>query len=458
MDRHDSPFHEFGRNGATQQQLELIAKTIASSPKLNRELTQVIDSGDVLRLRKLDEGASADGSYDSTHRTLNLSSRVLERPPTRATMDRLAAVMGHEVSHAMQREDAFSVGARFTEQIQELAQTNAAKRDYTAIVASHIQNDRKQEALAELNGLNTLADRMRSAGQPLTRESFADRAQDLVSCVTKTPTRLDPRIHFDTSTGAIPVDAQNIEAVASCFYDIVRPKGEYRYDSATYAISVIAQKEFEARRLDPDRSPTGAELNLKSLGIDPQKLKAHTFDLGPMRDGPFYLTDTSGPQKQIIEIQHSAQRQEESKHLQGPSTVQEPAHPDHLLYRQATDSVAALDRAIGKPPDAGSERLAASLLVLAKESGLQRIDHIVLSQGAPGVRPGENVFVVQGDLNDPAHLRAHMKTEQATATPVEASFQQLEAVNQRRQSEQQSEAQQLTAALAAESARTGFSR
>src|SRR5688572_25568765 len=120
MDRHDSPFHEFGRNGATQQQLELIAKTIASSPKLNRELTHVIDSGDVLRLRKLDEGASADGSYDSPHRTLNLSSRVLERPPTRATMDRVAAVMGHEVSHAMQREDAFSAGARFTEQIQEL--------------------------------------------------------------------------------------------------------------------------------------------------------------------------------------------------------------------------------------------------------------------------------------------------------------------------------------------------
>lgn len=457
MDRHDSPFHEFGRNGASKQQLELIAKAIAGSPKLNRELTQVIDSGEVMRLRKLDEGASADGSYDSTHRTLNLNPRVLDRQPTRATLDRLTAVIGHEVSHAMQRADAFSAGARFTERVQELAQSNTAKRDYTAIVASHIQNDRKQEALAELNGLNTLADRMRNAGQPVTRESFADRAQDLVSCVTRTPTRLDPRIHFDASTGTIPVDAQNIEAVASCFYDIVRPKGEYRYDSAAYAISIIAQKEFEARRLDPDRSPTGAELDLKSLGIDPQKLQAHTFDLGPMRDGPFYLTDISGPQKQIIEIQHSARRQEESKHLQGPATAQDPTHPDHQLYQQAIDGVAALDRAIGKTSDAGSERLAVSLLVLAKENGLQRIDHVVLSQAAPGVRPGENVFVVQGELNDPAHLRAHMKTNQATAKPIEASFQQLETVNQR-QSEQQSEAQQLTAALATEPARTGFSR
>jgi len=54
MDRHESLFHEFGRNGASKQQLELIAKTIASSPKLNHEITRAIDAGDIGRLGYVD--------------------------------------------------------------------------------------------------------------------------------------------------------------------------------------------------------------------------------------------------------------------------------------------------------------------------------------------------------------------------------------------------------------------
>lgn len=109
MDRRESLFHEFGRDGASKQQLELIAKTIASSPKLNHELTRAIDAGDIGRLGYVARNSSADGTYDSTHRALNLSPRVLDQPETRRTLDRLASVMGHEVSHAMQRADAFSL-------------------------------------------------------------------------------------------------------------------------------------------------------------------------------------------------------------------------------------------------------------------------------------------------------------------------------------------------------------
>ncbi|WP_064749983.1 XVIPCD domain-containing protein [Lysobacter antibioticus] len=457
MDRRESLFHEFGRDGASKQQLELIAKTIASSPKLNHELTRAIDAGDIGRLGYVARNSSADGTYDSTHRALNLSPRVLDQPETRRTLDRLASVMGHEVSHAMQRADAFSANVRFVGQVQELAQSNLARRDYTAIVANHIQSDRRQEALAELNGMNTLADRMRNAGETVTAEAFALRARPHSACVTGMPGSLDPRVCFDSTAGAIPVDAANIDAVASCFYDIARTKGEYRYDTAAYAISMIAQKEFEARRLDPDRSPTGAELDLKSLGLDPQKLRAQSFDFGPMRDGPFYLVDTSSQPRQVIELRHTPRNRDEAKHLQGPSTAQDPSHLDHRLYQQAIEGVAALDRALGKAPDAGSERLAASLLGLAKENGLQRIDHVVLSQGGTGLRPGENVFVVQGALDDPAHLRAHMKTEQAVATPVEASMQRLEAVNQRLGEQQSLAGQQLNDVIA-EPARPGLSR
>jgi len=36
--------------------------------------------------------------------------------------------------------------------------------------------------------------------------------------------------------------------------------------------------------------------------------------------------------------------------------------------------------------------------------------------------------VVQGELNDPAHLRAAMPTDRAVQTPVEQSLQQIQAV------------------------------
>jgi hypothetical protein len=61
---------------------------------------------------------------------------------------------------------------------------------------------------------------------------------------------------------------------------------------------------------------------------------------------------------------------------------------------------------------------------------LSRIDHVVLSRGGVGLEPGETVFVVEGRLDDPAHRRAHMPTEQAAKTPVEASFDRLSVVRQ----------------------------
>jgi hypothetical protein len=107
----------------------------------------------------------------------------------------------------------------------------------------------------------------------------------------------------------------------------------------------------------------------------------------------------------------------------------QPAHPDHVLYMQSQSAVRMLDQTMGRVPDASSARMAASLTVLAKQEGLQRIDNIVLSRGTDAVKPGENVIAVQGRLDDPSHQRAHMKTQTAIETPVTESFKQLEVAN-----------------------------
>ncbi|KLD69681.1 hypothetical protein Y887_15600 [Xanthomonas pisi DSM 18956] len=113
------------------------------------------------------------------------------------------------------------------------------------------------------------------------------------------------------------------------------------------------------------------------------------------------------------------------------------------LHRQAEDAVRRLEQGLGREYDDNSARLAASSAYLAKENGLTRIDHVVLSESYKSVRQGENVFVVEGALNDPAHKMAHMKTNDAIAQPVEQSLAQLQSLGetQRQQQSQQQEQQ-----------------
>lgn len=110
-----------------------------------------------------------------------------------------------------------------------------------------------------------------------------------------------------------------------------------------------------------------------------------------------------------------------------------PGHPDHPLYEQVRDGVAALDAKHGRSFDAISERMSASLLVLAKDNDLSRVDHVLLSNATAHNPAGHTVFLVQGELNDPSHTRASMPTAQAVQTPVEQSLQQYESVSQEAQ-------------------------
>lgn len=152
----------------------------------------------------------------------------------------------------------------------------------------------------------------------------------------------------------------------------------------------------------------------------------------------FYDTTTGTPVMRNLRDTTTDARTVAPPDLAAPATPAEPtrpdprtpSHPDHALYLQAHNGVIALDAALGRAPDADSERLAARLIALAKAQGLSRIDHVVLGNGGAGLKPGENIFVVEGRLDDPANRRAHMPTEQAAKTPVEASFDRLLGVNQ----------------------------
>lgn len=104
------------------------------------------------------------------------------------------------------------------------------------------------------------------------------------------------------------------------------------------------------------------------------------------------------------------------------------AHPrarlseaDRAMLDQITAGVAELDRRTGKQFDHRSESLSYALLDLAKSNGFTAVDHVAVSTATGNARAGENIFVVQGGMNDPTNRVALMPTSVALATvPAEA--------------------------------------
>lgn len=119
----------------------------------------------------------------------------------------------------------------------------------------------------------------------------------------------------------------------------------------------------------------------------------------------------------------------------------QPGHPDHALYQQVRQGIEALEAKHGRNFDHTSERMVASLTVLAKDNDLERVDHVLVSKATAEHPAGHALFLVQGEPADPAHHRASMPTEAAAQTSVEESAQQFDVVS--REAQQRAVANQM---------------
>ncbi|WP_394538091.1 hypothetical protein PRJ39_19525 [Lysobacter enzymogenes] len=115
------------------------------------------------------------------------------------------------------------------------------------------------------------------------------------------------------------------------------------------------------------------------------------------------------------------------------SDPRDPAHPDHGLLEHLRGQVRDLDRQSGNAWDEGSERLAASALMMAKEKGFALLDapQLAFNRQGGGLGAGEilHLFRSRPDASpDPYANRTHMPTAQALAVPVEQRYRQAEAI------------------------------
>lgn len=90
------------------------------------------------------------------------------------------------------------------------------------------------------------------------------------------------------------------------------------------------------------------------------------------------------------------------------------------LYRDIQAGVLRLEQGLGRTPDQASERVIASLYAQARQAGIERADQVVMAGPADDPR----FVLVQGERQDPAHQRVHVRAADAVATPVETSLEQ----------------------------------
>src|SRR3546814_3145782 len=92
------------------------------------------------------------------------------------------------------------------------------------------------------------------------------------------------------------------------------------------------------------------------------------------------------------------------------------------MLQQIREGVHKVDDGIGKPHDEASERMSRCLLAQCREAGLRRVDHVVMGTN------GTNLFAVEGQLTDPAHLRTHVATAQSIRTRSEEHTSELQSL------------------------------
>lgn len=102
-------------------------------------------------------------------------------------------------------------------------------------------------------------------------------------------------------------------------------------------------------------------------------------------------------------------------HPQAASTLTDTTHPGNGMYLQTLDAVHRLDAQQGRAPDQRSDNLAAALAVAAHGNGMNRVDHVVLSDDA------SRAYAVQGDINSLFKRYTDVNVAQAVGTPVAQS-------------------------------------
>ncbi len=452
---------EFGRKpGVAPEHIASLQRAIEGSPPLAAQFDAAVSAGHVRHFALLPPGTNAGGTYDGPTRTINLPASILSTPSASRPqgMAELTFVLGHEIQHGSNRSATSLAYQQFDLDVREALVTT---HDYTEAIGKLISSNRRDEASAKIAGWNALVGMVKANNPDASfREVYraSPRAYDFVRHISRPSDAYEPfpNLTFEPDL-SLRDSTQNIEAMGQNYFDksgeMARlghhGQSDYANYYGAYAVGVVSR--LEAANSRPG-APTRMTINMDRLGLSERLMEENGVHLGPgnPRPQPYLDSSTTPPTLHHFDHTHTTHTyvpiaaqehvQRQSEQRDGPNkdvlvnagTGTSALNPtDQRLHDQIRSGVVALDDQNGRTFDDTSERLAASLLVLAKERGLDRVDHVLLSNETRDLPAAHNIFLIKGELGDPAAQRAAMPTSEAATKSIEQSHAEIEGINQR---------------------------
>lgn len=437
-----------------------IRQAIAESPFLTGLIANAAVDGQIGRVA-VSQGQNNGGHFEAGKKgepgTIYVSESIFRDWKDEPLLNVLTEILGHEAMHGVltrNREQAleeFSIGYRSA--MESAYQDREPGVNVTAQVRAYLDFGRKDEALSEISGLRALNSRIKHLHPSASSEDVEMRLVDYSKsrCVEGFPAdvRFAQGITYESINDASKGGTALTKAVEQCYFDgpaTLGKHGDSDYRNY-YGVGVIEQIGRDYAFLAEGRQPPEIRVDLRELGLDPRQLERNGLDLGVGKMLP--LVDMGKDGLGWVQLKHTAEpRSMVQPALNRVSDDSETAHAsklssaDSTLLEQIREKVGELDKLNGRRFDETSERISASLLATAKEAGMTRADHVVLSVKTQSSPAAHTVFVVQGDLGNPASVRAHLPTAEAAQRSVQESFGQVESINQRQAQEQVNERQQ----------------
>lgn len=462
----------FGQQpGVTPDQVNNLLMVINGSPTLIDQVNNAVAAGHLQQFAPLMH-ANAGGEYDGQNKVMRLPLAMLTTPPSaQLSFDagEPTFVLGHELQHGFNHVATTQAYRDFFNEASLKAQELAVPHDYTVATSRLIAANRCDEAGAEIAGWNAIVDRVKSTNPtPSLKDFYEEQPGRMKDFIDKSlgPTphtyTLKPNLTLNLDL-TLSATAPNLEAMGQNYFDKppINPGGlghhgnsDYANYYGAYAVGVAAELERHYNPSQPGVTSPQMALDLPQLRLTEKLMEENGINLGtntqPM---PYFDSSTTPPTAglfqhtrathqhtipiaaQALEVERAALRQQGTT-LQR-SDPSQADHPDHALYRQIRGGVEKLETRPGHNDDPASEhRMTASLLVLAKQKGLEQVDHVVLSGQRGDLQKGENVFLIQGQLADPAHVRTMMKTNDAMSTSEADSYRALDVLNEQKAQQQ----------------------
>ncbi|MCE4364202.1 XVIPCD domain-containing protein [Xanthomonas hortorum] len=459
----------------TQDMVANLQATINSSPMLANEMkravTTAIDSKDPKSPMLLENfsplsGTVAGGTFNPTNKTMSIPPTTVGKPQSQFNQlnaNDLTFVLGHETQHAFNQVSMASSYKQFDNAVKAIAKDSNPINDYTLPVEALVKSSRDDEAKAQIAGWNALIDRQRQTNPAVDLNTMKGlgnaRLDDFIQASPTNGKQAQalPGITFNQD-GSLPMTSQNIAAQATYYFDKPPQGAPGLSRTQTTGIGFHGDSDYPnyygagavSRAIAFDRAyahPVGGvapqmQLDMQRLRFKEELLEHNGITLPPGTTAtPQIYWDTSSNPPTRGLLQHT---KGSHQHISPTPDIdpQQPAlnlpgktvQPDNELLDKIRGGVRGLDQQAGKSWDENSDRLSASLMLMAAEKGFTAKDDLKFAFNSPTdkMAGGEVLHMWrEGHQSpDPAAHRAHMTTHEALSAPADQRFAQVEIAQQ----------------------------